>query len=482
MSTTKERIPVTLSRYIFIECLIYFGITLLAFTGVILTARMIKFADLVINKGVEASQIGTVFIALIPTFMEIAIPLATLLGIMLAIARLSGDSEIVVMRGSGISVYQLLIPIVVFGALSAITSLWIAQIARPYGFSVLNQTLFEIAKNRSSANLDPGVFNDMGKMTLYAEQIDGKNGLFNNLIIDDRRDPTVRKIVFSERGRIVSNPAERTIGIFLEDGEIHETNRSGHYGLTKFRENTLAFDTDELNDPDSSRRNKSTRELYMGELRQEIRRLKRARDLSSSLSQGEVKARLTLLPIVASEQNDETPPTTGKGDQSRNLGSLATIGMQGPTDDPVLNESPNKINRMYARARIERAMRYAMPLAAFILAIIALPLGIQPPRAQKTWGPALSVMLGLGVFVLYYGVLTIATTLAEGGKLSPELSVWLPNVMGLAIAYYCIRNTASEKWQSIAHGLEMLFARWAKQIKPVFQKFAALRSKQTTGA
>ena len=99
--------PRILSRYIFFESLHYFGISLFAFTALLLTLRMLKFASLIINKGVEFSQIASVFIAIIPTFLEIAIPLSVLLGVMLAFARLSGDSEIVVMRASGISLYQI---------------------------------------------------------------------------------------------------------------------------------------------------------------------------------------------------------------------------------------------------------------------------------------------------------------------------------------------------------------------------------------
>ena len=76
-------------RYIFTECLIFFGISLAAFTGVLLTIRMLQFASLIINKGVEPGQIGMVFLAIVPTFLEIALPLAVLLGVMLCFARLS---------------------------------------------------------------------------------------------------------------------------------------------------------------------------------------------------------------------------------------------------------------------------------------------------------------------------------------------------------------------------------------------------------
>lgn len=434
----------------------YFAITLFAFLGVMLTVRMLKFAGLVINRGVEFQQIATVFLALIPTFLEIAIPLATLLGIMLAIARLSGDSEIIVMRAAGISVYQLLAPVILFGALTALVTFGIVIFLRPLGFTLLNTTLFEIARTKSTANLDPGVFNDLGKMTLYAEEIDPVVGKLSNIVIDDRRDSSIRKVVFSRAGHIVSDEETRSIGMFLEDGEIHETNAVGQYGLTRFKQNTLEMDSDELHDADSMHRGRSPREMSLPELSVFLRRLKRAMNLNKGLAIEELESRtkfsIESLPIARTQGGSLLSASAGAKPQ-------AAASIAGPLDDPLLTETRNSLRRQYVRAKIERGMRFSMPFASFVLALIALPLGIQPPRAQKTWGPALSVLLGVGVFVLYYAVLSLGSALAEGGKLAPEAAVWLPNLVAVLIAVYCIKHTASERWQSVAHGIEIWYSR-----------------------
>ena len=109
------------------EILLFSFISVFAFTGLLLTLRMLKFASLIVNKGVEVSQIATVFVSIIPTFLEIAIPLAALLGVMLAFARLSGDSEIIVMRASGISFTQFLGPVLLFGIVAALLCLYVTR-------------------------------------------------------------------------------------------------------------------------------------------------------------------------------------------------------------------------------------------------------------------------------------------------------------------------------------------------------------------
>ena len=77
-----------LSRYVLKEIASFFAISLLTFTGLLLTIRMLRLTSLIVNRGVEIGQIATVFLAIIPTFLEIALPMSTLLGVMLAFARL----------------------------------------------------------------------------------------------------------------------------------------------------------------------------------------------------------------------------------------------------------------------------------------------------------------------------------------------------------------------------------------------------------
>ena len=65
-----------LNKYILKEILSYFGISLLSFTAILLTVRLIQLTSLIVNKGLVLSQIVIIFIAVVPTFLEIAIPMS----------------------------------------------------------------------------------------------------------------------------------------------------------------------------------------------------------------------------------------------------------------------------------------------------------------------------------------------------------------------------------------------------------------------
>lgn len=429
------------TRYILRECLTYCGVILLAFTGILLTIRMLRFASLIINKGVDVEQIARVFLAIIPSFLEIALPLAVLLGVMLAFARFSGDSEIVVIRASGISITQLIKPVIVLGIVFWLTSLFVSIQLRPWGFRTLSQSLFEIARSRSTAGLTEGVFNKLGDLTLYAERIDFATGSLTHVLLDDRRDKNARKIIAAAAGTLISNTAEQTIVLDLAHGTIHEQ-AGERYSLTRFINNRFIIDPNQLMGGGSSDTDKRANELSLAEIRA-------------------LRARFVTL------KEEALVPSL----QPIEAAALRTL--EATTGAPVESTAeftPAQLERKINRLDIETARRFSMPFAALILAIVGMPLGVQPPRSQKTWGAGISALLGLFVFVVYYGFLSVGITLAERGTLDPTVALWLPNLAAIALAAFSLHRIGSERWHSIAHGFEPALAlakRWQRRFMPV---------------
>lgn len=413
-----------LTRYILTECLVFLGTTLLALTGILLTVQMLKFSDLIINRGVRVDQIGLVFLAITPTFMELAIPMASLLGVMLAVSRLSGDSEIVILRASGISVYQLLLPVLILALGLAAVAIEVSIQLKPWGYRTLATALFDIAKSRSTAGLEEGVFNKLGDLTLYGQSVDYQTGDLKGVVVDDRRDEKNRKIIFANRASILSDEEQQTITIKLHDGSMHEQ-VDGKYILTRFITNDVVMNPDQL---------------YGSQATTEIspRAMTASQLVAEEIRFSQIKTELADIERVAPNP-DGTPHEIllpgGKKMNSKNL------------------------TKHIRRLQMEQASRWSMPYAAFILALAALPLGIQPARTQRAWGPTIAFSLGLLVFVLYYALLSFCMTLQDGGRLSAPLAAWIPNFFATSIAIAMLVAVASERIQSVPQVLEALMRR-----------------------
>lgn len=396
-------------------------LSLVVFVAILVTARMLRLISLVVNQGVEFYDIVIIFLSIVPAFLEIAIPMSALLGVIMAFGRLSADSEIIVMRASGISLLHLVRPTVAFGIATTALTLLVSLYLRPLGNHTVAEKLFELASKKSTASLVAGVFNSVDLLTIYAEEINHLDGSLERVLIDDRRSNEVRQLFIAQRGKIISNPSTRTIELHLADGTIHAKKSGEEYNTTEFNRNRITIDPNQ-NGNSGERQDKGLQEMGVAELRA-------AAEIDSAISK--IRAEN---PDYRPEQQD-----TLKGEEKFAWSaSLKKLG-----------ERVNEIN-------IEIARKFSIPFAALIFAMLAMPLGIQPARSHRTWGQSLSATLAIIIILAYYGILTTFITIAKSGTISAEIALWTPNVVFFTLAIYTLRKMGSEKWQSILHAFEHL--------------------------
>lgn len=94
-------------------------------------------------------------------------------------------------------------------------------------------------------------------------------------------------------------------------------------------------------------------------------------------------------------------------------------------------------------ARFMLQQKFSLPLTCPILALIALALGV----SNRKDGKLASFVIGMGVIFIYYVLLWGARAAAMGGRFSPELAPWLPNiVMGaLAMLMFIWRSRSADR-------------------------------------
>ncbi len=80
--------------------------------------------------------------------------------------------------------------------------------------------------------------------------------------------------------------------------------------------------------------------------------------------------------------------------------------------------------------------KIAMSMSAFLLTLIAIPLGIRAHRSEKSVGYAIALILGTVYWVVQIGVAALAKT----GSVPPALAIHLPNVFFLGIGLYLLKR------------------------------------------
>lgn len=260
-----------LDRYILREMVVPFLLGLAIFTSILLIVRILKLVELVVNRGVPLAQMLRIFSYILPAFLEVTVPMALLLAILVAFGRLSSDSEVIAMRAAGISLYRLLVPVATFAFVIALLTGWLSVTARPWGNSHLRQGLYEIVKTRAAAGIKAKVFNDEFKnLVIYVDRIRPASDVLEGILVADTRDPSLHNTVYAATGRLITNERRHSLTLRLENGGIYSTgDKDEGYQDTRFTTYDITLDLNaalsQLRD-----RERDVSELTLRELRDTI--------------------------------------------------------------------------------------------------------------------------------------------------------------------------------------------------------------------
>src|SRR4051812_19839327 len=138
---------------------------------------MLQQGYALIAQGVGWSVVVRVLITLLPQALSISIPMAVLMGLLIAFGRLSADREFVAMQSCGVSVYRLLRPVALIALVATAVTGYVLIIALPNA----NQTFREITIGEVSSlienNVKPRVFFDpLPNRVLYVRHLPAGGG------------------------------------------------------------------------------------------------------------------------------------------------------------------------------------------------------------------------------------------------------------------------------------------------------------------
>jgi lipopolysaccharide export system permease protein len=238
-----------LSRYILKELASIFGLALFIFTLVLILNRILRLTDLVLNKGVS---IGTVFKLLLymsPSFLILIIPIAVLVSSITVFSRLSSDSELVVMKATGMSFYQMLLPVAILSFAAYLATSYVMMIAFPAGNRAFQETMFDLAKSKAALEIKPRTFNEVTpRLVIFINEAPGKGDILKGVFITDTRKGENQTIA-SEEGRLLPDPDNKRLVLQLQNGTIHKLlPGKERYQLVHFRRHEISIDLSRLLD------------------------------------------------------------------------------------------------------------------------------------------------------------------------------------------------------------------------------------------
>ena len=224
-----------LSLYIIREISSLFLLGIVIFTLVLLMGRLITLTDLVVSHGVPLADVGRMILYLVPSFLVFTIPMAFLLAVLLAFGRLSADNEIIVFKASGISLFQVMPPVIFCALVAVLLALGASSIGVPWGNSAFKELSFQVLKRNVTATIREKTFwDEIPGVVMYTDLYEELTHSLKGVIIHDGRNPDRPMTIFARNGIVTSVVGSQALLLSLYDGSIHMA--GGLYRLVHFGE------------------------------------------------------------------------------------------------------------------------------------------------------------------------------------------------------------------------------------------------------
>lgn len=216
-----------LSRYIIKEMI---GPTLLGFgfyTFVILMQSLFSFAEMIIKRSLPFSTVLRLLGLSLPHIIVLTIPMSLLFGILIAVGRLSSDSEIIAMRSAGLPTSAIYKPVFLFSAFVFLINLYLMNFVTPGGNAALQRLKMEQFASPSIASfLKPRVFfNNFEGRVIYVNDVD-PDGKWRGVFISDTNDPSQERIIVAKRGELNTLSQPTQLWLSLQSAELHASSQA----------------------------------------------------------------------------------------------------------------------------------------------------------------------------------------------------------------------------------------------------------------
>ncbi|HEX2122571.1 MAG TPA: LptF/LptG family permease, partial [Thermoanaerobaculia bacterium] len=394
-----------LTRYIFKEMV---GPTVLGFlfyTAIILMQRLFDLAGMIIRGSLSGGAVGRLLLYSLPNIIVLTVPMSLLFGILIAIGRLSADSEITAMRALGISTRTIYRPVFVFSLLVFALNFYLINNVMPRGNRQFVALRAELMTSSAEKAIKPRIFYDQyNNLTIYVDDVDPATGRWKGVFVADSRTDETKDILTPQQAadNITAPQDDAPVAALAQTGSGQRiiVAKSGNLSVTRPSKDiwmNLAGAETHIWDPRRADRYDHTRNA----------------------------SQRILLPSTG---GDFDVAKMARGFREMSLAELLE-------QERMLSRSRDEDDRSSRNmARVEIHKKFAIPFACIAFGVLGLPLGITNRRGGKSSGFSLSIL----IILFYYVMINNGEQLAARGRVPPAVGMWAANAMLLVLGIYLL--------------------------------------------
>ena len=216
-----RRPPFLLYSYIANELLAPFFASFIILYCVFFLVRLIPLLEVVLSLRIGIGDFIRLFSYIFPHMLLYIIPMASMAGVIVGFTRLTNDREILAFKASGVSLKQMLPPVILIAAaIACLTGLFSIRLI-PAGALGVKQLMFQLAKEKIDKGLKAKEFTEaLGDIVVYVDTIDDQQG-WHGVYVSDMRGRKQPLITVAKSGHMEAEMEKMMVTIILNDGTIH---------------------------------------------------------------------------------------------------------------------------------------------------------------------------------------------------------------------------------------------------------------------
>ncbi len=219
---TAYKLPFLLYSYLATEMLAPFFASFIIINSVFFLVKLIPFLNFTLELNIGLSDFIRLFAFLFPNIFLYSIPMAAMIGITIGFARLSSDSEILALKASGISIYQVLPPTIVVAILIALFTAFFSIKLIPLSEISMKRLVYQLMTEKINHGIKEHSFTEaLGDVVVHVDKINDKTGEWEKVWVSDMRGVQNPVITMASTGSMKSNIEDMMVSIVLRNGSLH---------------------------------------------------------------------------------------------------------------------------------------------------------------------------------------------------------------------------------------------------------------------
>jgi lipopolysaccharide export system permease protein len=470
-----------LNRYIIKEHIgpFLFSVSVLMF--ILMMQFLVQHIDTIFGRGLSAYIVIKLIVLNLAWMLALAVPMATLVAVLMVYGSMSANNEITILKSSGISIYRLILPSFLVGIFLTIAMISFNDDILPDANHQAALTIRAIRKTKPTLYLEANIFYALGNYTLLVNKIEKPaveewHNLSNllgaeyritehldrlkNITIFDRSDPKKNITITADEGYMIYSPVRKSLVFTLFNGEFHEIEEAKfkEYQKSYFKKHMVNIPAPNFEMEEQNSNYRSDREMSIAMMKKEVakaekRRISSIQNISKNLHKNFAK----IDELIAQSDSLVTQLSVSeilnkrlrKSKWDRAVSNASHEAMRHYQRMRTLQSNIDNHKRTTNKYWVEIHKKISLPFACLVFILIGAPLGIMAKKGNM----GTAIALSLGFFILYWAFLMGGENLADRKFMTPFAAMWTPNIIvgigGIFLIWRAVKETKFINWDFV---------------------------------